>query len=164
MADARTQLSQAYKKFLGRSASNQELDWRIGQLGVTNLAGQLSDIKNSPEAKKYSSKSKAKKAPPKPTEVQKLTGALNTFDQNYQSPIDIYNKTLNDLGIVDARTNVTSLRKALMDNQALLNQLPANIQQRTSDALVSEAQRQRLVAAEGEPLQQASASIGSNRS
>jgi len=83
---------------------------------------------------------------------QALTGELNTFDQNAQNPIDVYNSALNKLGITDARTRVTDLRKSLVDNQNLLDNLSGNIQQRTSGALVTESQRQRLQSTEAAPI------------
>jgi len=83
---------------------------------------------------------------------QALTGELTNLDNTTQNPIDIYNAALEKAGIVDARTRVTSLRKSLMDNQNLLDNLSGNISGRTANSLVTEAQRQRLLASESTPI------------
>jgi LysM repeat protein len=83
---------------------------------------------------------------------QALTGELTNFDSTAQNPIDIYNSALEKLGITDARTRVTNLRKSLTDNQSLLDNLSGNIQGRTANSLVTEAQRQRLQATESAPI------------
>ena len=95
-------------------------------------------------------------AQPKPsvwqTRQDSLFKDLGNFDKNAQNPIDIYNKALEQLGISDARTRVSSLRQALIDNQNLLDNLAGNISGRTADSLVTESQRQRLYAQEAEPI------------
>lgn len=83
---------------------------------------------------------------------QTLASQLATYDKSVQNPVDVYNSALNKLGISDARTRVTDLRQSLVNNQNLLDNLSGNIQGRTSDSLVSEAQRQRLYATEAEPI------------
>jgi hypothetical protein len=89
---------------------------------------------------------------PTPGSSQALTGDLANFDASAQNPIDIYNSALEKLGITDARTRVTNLRKSLVDNQNLLDNLSGNIQGRTANSLVTEAQRQRLQATESAPI------------
>lgn len=94
-------------------------------------------------------------AAPKSTtqqQVDGLYGDLTNFDKTALNPIDIYNQALEKLGITDARTRVTNLRQALIDNGNLLDSLSGNISQRTSNSLVTEAQRQRLVASEAAPI------------
>lgn len=91
-------------------------------------------------------------AAPDPNSPDSLFNELGTFDKSAQNPIDVYNAALEKLGITDARTRVTALRKSLIDNQNLLDNLSGNVSQRTSNALVTEAQRQRLVASEAAPI------------
>lgn len=169
MATPQQQLTSAYQKYLGRAPEAGQLDWRVGQAINNPIANQIKEIASSAEAQAYAKRTAtaAPKAAPKPAavnpnSVQGLTQQVAALDKSYQNPVDIYNKALTDMGVVDVRTNVTNLRKALSDNQALLDALPGNIQQRTSNSLVSEAQRQRLVASEAEPLQSAAGKIGAN--
>ena len=89
---------------------------------------------------------------PAPTSSAALTNELTAFDKAAQNPIDVYNSALENLGISDARTRVTNLRQSLIDNQNLLNNLSGNIQKRTANSLVTEAQRQRLYASEEAPI------------
>lgn len=94
-------------------------------------------------------------APGAPTYQQQsdqVFGELTEFDKTAKNPLDIYNAALEKLGITDARTRVTSLRQALINNQNLLDALPSNISARTADSLVTENQRQRLLAMEAEPI------------
>lgn len=78
--------------------------------------------------------------------------AANLSRDALDSPVDIYNKALEKLGIADARTRVTNFRNEIDNTTNLLNNLESNIQGRTSESLVTEAQRQRLLAAEKNPL------------
>ena len=96
----------------------------------------------------------APSAPSNPYQVQadNTFKELGQFDASAKNPIDIYNAALEKLGITDARTRVTSLRQALINNQNLLDALPSNIQARTQNSLVTENQRQRLLAMEAEPI------------
>lgn len=76
------------------------------------------------------------------TKFNKLTPAtadiLRNFDQQY--------------GVNDAATRVAELRKSVMNAEDLVNNVEDNVFARTSNALVSDAQRARLTAAEKDPL------------
>lgn len=89
---------------------------------------------------------------------------LTNFETSSKSPIDIYNEAVNKLGIADVRTGVTKLRKNIADTNALLSALPDSVSGRTSGSLVTEAQRQRVLATERAPLDQANASYGNQYS
>lgn len=89
---------------------------------------------------------------PKVDTVTPLMNELDAFDKNSKNPVDIYNAALERLGITDARTRVTALRQSLIDNQNLLDNLSGNISARTQNTLVTENQRQRLLAMEAEPI------------
>jgi LysM repeat protein len=91
---------------------------------------------------------------PAPGSSAALTNELTKMDSAYQNPVDVYNKALSELGITDARTRLTDLRQSLINNQNLLDSLSGNIQSRTANSLVTEAQRQRLYATEAEPITQ----------
>jgi len=84
--------------------------------------------------------------------VDSLTGQLTDFDANAKNPIDIYNATLESLGIGDARTRVSGLREQLLNTENLVRSVAGDVQARTSEALVTENQKRRLVAMEQEPL------------
>jgi len=148
--DSRTQLTNAFQTFLGRAPEAGQIDWRLGQR--TSIPNQINEIRNSAEARAFSSRNQAPAAPAQPSQVDTLTSQLGTMDSNAQNPVDVYNAALEKLGISDARTRVTAMRQALIDNQNLLAALPGNVQQRTSNSVVTEAQRQRLVASEGAPI------------
>ena len=76
------------------------------------------------------------------TQFNKLTpttaSILQQFDQQY--------------GVNDAATRVSELRKSVMNAEDLVNNVDQNVFARTSNALVSDAQRARLTAAEKDPL------------
>lgn len=87
---------------------------------------------------------------------------LTDFTTHQQSPVDVYNNAVSTLGIPDVRTNVTSLRKQIADTTALLNALPESVTGRTSGSLTTEAQRQRILATERAPLDQANQQYSTN--
>lgn len=87
-------------------------------------------------------------------EANSLWGEVGQFDKNYKNPLDIYNAALENLGISDARTRVSSLRQALIDNQNLLDKLSGNIAQRTQNTVMTQAQRDKLYATEAQPIMQ----------
>jgi len=109
----------------------------------------------APQASSAPAPAPAPQAPATPSyqsQADSTFNDLNTFDAGAKNPLDIYNAALEKLGITDARTRVTSLRQALINNQNLLDALPGNISARTQDSVVTENQRQRLLAMESEPI------------
>lgn len=92
--------------------------------------------------------------------VSTLNNELASFDANAQNPIDIYNRTLETLGIGDARTRVGDLREQLLNTENLIKNVTGDVSARTQDSLVSENQRRRLVATEQAPLAQQAADEG----
>jgi len=87
---------------------------------------------------------------------------LTNFQTGQKAPVDIYNEAVAKLGIADVRTNVTNLRKNIADTNALLSALPDSVAGRTSGSLVTEAQKQRVLATERAPLDQANANYSNN--
>lgn len=158
----------AYRQYLGRDPEAGQIDWRFGQLNKRDLGGQIADIQNSSEAQAYKGRQStpAPAAPAGPSAEQQqvtgLTNELTNFDKNRASAVDIYNRSLEALGIADARTRVSGLREALLNTESLYNNVEGDISGRTSEALVSEGQRRRLVAKEQEPLAARMASMGRN--
>jgi hypothetical protein len=82
-----------------------------------------------------------------------LSGQLASLDSSY-NPTQVYNDVTTKLGIPDARTQVQSLQKNLVDTQNAINAVDPSVTGRTSNSLVTEAQRGRLVNMEKQPLQQ----------
>jgi len=84
-----------------------------------------------------------------------------SYLRGIENPLDTYNKAVTSLGIPDVRASVQSLRKQILDSENLLNQVEGSVTGRTQGSLVTEAQRQRLVAQERQPIaEQAQKSYG----
>lgn len=85
-------------------------------------------------------------------EVNGLFGESGNLYNSMQSPVDVYNASMEKLGLTDARTRVTNLRDALMNTESLLKNVDSSVSGRTMDSTVTESQRQHLVAGEQAPL------------
>lgn len=68
------------------------------------------------------------------------------------NPMDLYNKYSSELGVGDVRARAQKLRSEILNTENLLNSVEGSVQGRTSGALMTEAQRQRLMSLEREPL------------
>lgn len=95
-------------------------------------------------------------------EVTNRYNEIGEFDKNAKNPLDIYNAALDRLGISDARTRVTDLRQALLNTENLVRNVEGDVGQRTQEKLVTQAQKNRLVAQEQQPLIQAAQIQGRN--
>lgn len=84
-------------------------------------------------------------------DVNALASQIASLDQSY-NPTDTYNKITTQLGIPDARTRVQALQSNLLDTENAIKAVDPNVTARTSGALVTEAQRGRLVNMEKAPL------------
>lgn len=80
-----------------------------------------------------------------------LAGQISQLDQSY-NPTDTYNKITTQLGIPDARTRVQALSSNLLNTENAIRAVDPNVTARTSNSLVTEAQRGRLVNMEKAPL------------
>lgn len=147
-----------YNSITGYKSGNPNL---IYPGEVLSWGGGSSAKKSSGKAPAVK-KPAAKKATTWQDRVKSLYTNVGTFDKNSQNPVDIYNATLEKLGIGDARTRVTSLREQLLNTESLLRNVAGDVQARTQDALVSENQRRRLTAMEEEPLGQQAGILGRN--
>lgn len=143
---ARPQIAKAYKDYLGRDIEPGMLENRLRNLGGRAASDQIFDIQHSEEARS-------------PNAASRL---LSINDQNAKSPVDMYNESLEKLGIGDARTRVTSLREQLMNTESLLRNVEGDVSARTQDALVSENQRRKLVAGEQAPIANQLQILGEN--
>ena len=85
---------------------------------------------------------------------------LQGVQASAKNPLDLYNEASASLGIPEVRTRVSSLRKSLLDTENLLAGVEGSVTGRTSGSLVTEAQRQRLVAQERQPIASQYASMG----
>jgi hypothetical protein len=164
-----SQITQLYKSLLGRAPDKGGL---AHYSGYGSLDAVKKSILGSSEYKKVSASkgagTAAKKpaakpvAKPAPSQVDVLTKELGTFDKGTQAPIDIYNQTLDQLGISDVRTRVQGLREQLMNTESLLRGVEGSVTGRTQNSLVTEAQRQRLVASEQAPMSELLRTMGGN--
>lgn len=84
--------------------------------------------------------------------VKQAESQMNRFVGSMQNPLDVYNKTMQDLGIGDVRSRVQELRRQVVNSENAIRGVDENVTARTSNALVSEAQRNRLVQMEQQPL------------
>lgn len=158
-----------YKELLGRAPDTGGLNFYMnyGDAGAVRR-----DILASPERQKYVSGQQ--KAAPKPAtakpaappyweqQAKSLYQSLGSFDKKAQNPLDMYNAALDQLGIADVRTRVTSLRNNLIDTENMLRNVDPNVTARTSNSLVTEAQRQKLVASEQAPIAEQLRTQGQN--
>jgi hypothetical protein len=81
-----------------------------------------------------------------------IQGELDAFYKTQQNPLSLYNEAQSKLGIPEIRTRVSGLRTSLTNTENLLNQVEGSVTGRTQGSLVTEAQRQRLVNLERQPL------------
>lgn len=84
-------------------------------------------------------------------DINALASQIQSLDQGY-NPTQVYNDITTKLGIPDARTRVQALSQNLVDTENAIRAVDPNVTARTSSALVTEAQRGRLVNMEKAPL------------
>lgn len=96
------------------------------------------------------------------SQVNSMYGEVGNFDKNARNPLDLYNEALDKLGIGDARTRVQGLREQLLNTENMLRGIEGNVNQRTQNSLMTEGQRQKLVANERAPIAQQAADLGRN--
>ena len=83
---------------------------------------------------------------------QELAQQIADYDKNKKSSADIMNSALTSYGVPEIRNRVSGLRTTLGNTEAALNAVDPSVTGRTSQSLVTEAQRQRMVAKEREPI------------
>jgi len=79
---------------------------------------------------------------------------LATYDANRKSSADILNEAMKKYGIPEMRGRVSGLRTTLSNTENALNAVDPSVTGRTSGSLVTEAQRQRMIANERTPIAQ----------
>lgn len=83
-----------------------------------------------------------------------LATKLAAYDSGKRSSADILNEAMTSYGVPEIRSRVAGLRTTLGNTEAALNAVDPSVTGRTSRSLVTEAQRQRIVANERQPLAQ----------
>jgi hypothetical protein len=148
-------VTQQFKELLGRAPDSGGLQHYMGYSDPGEVRSSImssSEYKKRQGSSKPATKSPAGGAPNERAVLEKevagLFGELDTFDKTTKAPVDAYNEALAGLGLTDARTRVTNTREQLMNTESLLKNISGNVQARTQDFNVSQAQRDRLTAAE----------------
>ncbi len=83
---------------------------------------------------------------------QQAEGDISSFNKLTPASADILRSFDTQYGVDAQAQRVGDLRKSVMNAEDLVNNVDQNVFARTSNALVSDAQRQRLVSAEKDPL------------
>lgn len=86
-----------------------------------------------------------------PTSAE-LATKIAEYDKNKKSSADILNEAMTKYGVPEIRGRVAGLRTTLGNTEAALNAVDPSVTGRTSRSLVTEAQRQRMVANERAPI------------
>lgn len=81
-----------------------------------------------------------------------LATQLSALDANKQSSADILNGAMAKYGVGDIQNRVSGLRTTLSNTETALNNVDPSVTGRTSNSLVTEAQRQRMVNQERVPI------------
>lgn len=82
---------------------------------------------------------------------QQLADYTN-YQKGMSNPLDLYNQQTTNLGVGDVRGRVNSLNTTLLNTENALNQVDPSVTGRTQGSLVTEAQRNRLVNLERQPI------------
>ena len=82
---------------------------------------------------------------------QQLADYTN-YQKGMANPLDLYNQQTTNLGVGDVRGRVNSLNTTLLNTENALNQVDPSVTGRTQGSLVTEAQRNRLVNLERQPI------------
>jgi uncharacterized small protein (DUF1192 family) len=83
-----------------------------------------------------------------------LAAQIEAYDKSKKSSADILNEAMTRYGVPEIRQRVSGLRTTLGNTEAALNAVDPSVTGRTSRSLVTEAQRQRMVANERAPIAQ----------
>lgn len=152
-ADATAAINGIYQSEMGRAPTAGELSNGINAIttGEYNPDQYRTNVHNDPMAIAFRDPS-----------ATNLSSAMSALTSSYQDPTTVYNNALNQLGVTDARTRVTNLQQALLNNESLLNNLPTNIGQRVQNSDVTQGQRSALIAEEGAPLQTTETNLNAN--
>lgn len=175
MADARSAITQAYQTYLGRAPEAGQLDWRVGQLGSRSLAQQISDIQGSAEARSYAGRGAAPAGGGGgPTELQSFAermareqqdllnrqkgeqeGLFNQYEQaraGQETLPGMYSRLKGELGIPGLQQTFGQVQGEIFKVKDMLDRLDENVTSRSLGTMTTEAQRQRAIAAEGDPM------------
>lgn len=87
-----------------------------------------------------------------PQKSSDVLGQLNTFRQNRRNPMDYLRESETRLGLPSSRERLAGLRGAISNTENLLRNVDPSVTGRTQGSLVTEAQRNRMVANERAPI------------
>jgi len=85
---------------------------------------------------------------------QKMIDPLMAAMSAREKPLDIYTNLENEAGIPQLRTTAGNISKEINRLEDTISGLPENIAGRTRESMVTEAMKNRMVAAEGQPMQE----------
>jgi hypothetical protein len=83
---------------------------------------------------------------------QQALADIQAFDSSRANPTDVLSQAEGKYGINQSRQRLVGLRSAIMGTEGLLNAVDPSVTGRTSNSLVTEAQRSRMVANERAPI------------
>ena len=171
MASAASQLTQAYKTYLGRAPEAGIISWRLGEINKgVSLATQLKNIQTGPESQRYAA-SKKKTTPnayvtatkqattavesllaKQKAEQEGLFGQYETAVSGQEALPTLYGRLQTELGIPELQQQADIFKGEIYTVRDLLDRLDEDINARTQGTFTTEAQRRRQTAAEGEDL------------
>lgn len=183
--DASAQISNAYKTYLGRDASQDEINYKLGDVAKYGLNRSLSIIQNSPEAGIFKTKPAAPAAPAGPTAQQlydqqvasdntsrqalidkqntEQQGLFNTYTNkinNQEALPALYSRLQTEARIPDLSKQAQTYKDQIYKVKDTLDRLGEDVTARTTGYNVSDAQRRRLETAEADPLQTTLSRLG----
>jgi acetyl/propionyl-CoA carboxylase alpha subunit len=83
-----------------------------------------------------------------------LLSQLQTYDAGRKNTVDVLNEAMGKYGVPEIRNRVAGLRTTLTNTENALNSVDPSVTGRTSGSLVTEAQRQKQVTNERDPIMQ----------
>lgn len=81
-----------------------------------------------------------------------LAAQIADYDKKKINSVDALNEAMGQFGIPEIRNRVKGLRTTIANTESSLNAVDPSVTGRTSQSLVTEAQRQRMVANERQPI------------
>ena len=172
-------VTQAYQELLGRAPDAGGLKH---YMGYSNPNEVRSSILGSAE---YKARSAAPAAPAAPAASSNLQGFADTMAKQqaellakqkaeqeglfgqYESRLqgqealpDMYGRIRNELGIPGLNNTFQNIQGEIFNVKSLLDQLDENVTARGQGTMMTEAQRQRQIAAEGDPLRTSLGRLG----
>ncbi len=171
--DARAQLTNAYKQYLGRDPEAGQIDWRVGLLGSKSLASQINDIRGSAEAKSYASRGSSPSGNVSQplfdfaaSQKNDMNALLERQKAEQQGLFDKYTGTLNnqeqlpalykrlqtEAGIPDLSNAMQGYKTEIYRVKGLLDRLDEGVNSRNRGTYTTQGLRDRIANVEGTGL------------